>query len=231
MDIDKLVEIVTKEVVKRLKAIDEPIETEISDKVLILDSISNLKHAALINELKKSKLEAVGIEAWDQEVNLETYKFVIAPVLGIREIANIALGVSCGPVCQTVINSILTGKEVYVLEEGIEYRCFKDTANKLLYSRLQDYEKQLVSYGVKIVSKSELFKGPVEEEKTDIRTAEIKECTTIDVYNVDKKLITEADIQKLHRQGCKRISIGLKSIMTPSAADAVKVYNMEIIKG
>jgi hypothetical protein len=49
-------------------------------------------------------------------------------------------------------------------------------------------------------------------------------------HKLDKRVITEADIQKLARQGVKELIVDKKAIVTPLALDSIKIYNMKLIK-
>lgn len=62
------------------------------------------------------------------------------------------------------------------------------------------------------------------EMKEKVKAEEIKRCV------LDKKVITEADIQKLARQGIKELVIGKKAIVTPLAQDSIKIYTIKLIK-
>lgn len=47
---------------------------------------------------------------------------------------------------------------------------------------------------------------------------------------LDKKVITEADIQKLARQGIKELIVGRKAIITPLAQDSIKIFGIKLAK-
>ena len=49
-------------------------------------------------------------------------------------------------------------------------------------------------------------------------------------YVLDKKVITEADIQKLARQGIKELVISKKAIVTPLAQDSIKIFTIKLIR-
>ena len=53
-----------------------------------------------------------------------------------------------------VWNALLNGTPVYLNEDGLEYRAYRATANRLLWMRLQEQEKQLQQYGVQLLSAS-----------------------------------------------------------------------------
>ena len=47
---------------------------------------------------------------------------------------------------------------------------------------------------------------------------------------IDKKVVTEQDIQKLAREGCREIVIGRKTVITPLAIDSAKVGSIKIVR-
>lgn len=52
---------------------------------------------------------------------------------------------------EVCMEALLTGKPVFLCEEGLDYRRFAKTSNRVLYSRLLSAERQLKQLGVQIV--------------------------------------------------------------------------------
>lgn len=46
----------------------------------------------------------------------------------------------------------------------------------------------------------------------------------------DKKIVTEQDIQKLIREGCREMVVGRKTIITPLALDSLKVGSIRVVR-
>lgn len=46
----------------------------------------------------------------------------------------------------------------------------------------------------------------------------------------DKRVISEQDIQKLVREGCREIIAGKRTVITPLALDTAKVWGVKIVK-
>lgn len=49
-------------------------------------------------------------------------------------------------------------------------------------------------------------------------------------FRTDKRTISEQDIQKLVRDGCKEIITGKRTVITPLALDTAKVWGIRIVK-
>ena len=47
---------------------------------------------------------------------------------------------------------------------------------------------------------------------------------------IDKRIVTEQDIQKLIREGCREMKVGRKTIITPLALDSLKVGSIRVVK-
>jgi hypothetical protein len=47
---------------------------------------------------------------------------------------------------------------------------------------------------------------------------------------VDRRIISEQDIQKLVREGCREIIAGRRTVITPLALDTAKVWGVRIVK-
>ncbi|HWR60782.1 MAG TPA: hypothetical protein VN580_04185 [Clostridia bacterium] len=49
-------------------------------------------------------------------------------------------------------------------------------------------------------------------------------------FRTDKRIISEQDIQKLVREGCREIRTGKRTVITPLALDTAKVWGISIVK-
>ena len=86
----------------------------------------------------------------------------IVSKLSIKSMANIATLTSINEEENFIINMLLAGKKVYVLESGLEYRKYKNTAPRALYNKYLSFEKELEVYGIDVIE----FLEKVEEKTT-----------------------------------------------------------------
>jgi len=248
MDFNKLIELVTKEVIKKIKESGIQLmesKPEIQEKNLLF--LGEKESAAY--KFYDHDLKAFGYKLYSSEENsltLNSYEGIIIPELSVKELSNIGIGASSSQREEIIINAMLQGIPVYLLEEGLVYRQFAKTANKVFFKMFSEYEDKLISYGMKIkkmneisnVLKNEKEKGtlinvidgsgnlPVIKEENEEKIQK----KTINSNIVTKKLISEMDVRELFREGIREIFVSKKTLITPLAKDFARINHMEIKK-
>ena len=154
MDIDKLVSAITEEVMRRIKEIEDKV-SENSQRILIAASGESESYKLLANKLVNFPSEIDSLESMNQE--LDCYENIILCGINNRELANLALGVQCGQKECIAIKGILKGKRILLMEEGIEYRKYNNTSNKMFFSMYMEYERKLLSYGITLVREENIL--------------------------------------------------------------------------
>lgn len=220
MNYDKLVDLIVEEVYKRLNN---------SQKVY-----SNKKVAVILDKKDINKYEEILRNEYtliEYDESIKECDIVIIPQLCLSGMANIANLTSSSDREYFTIKMLMMGKKVYVLEDGLHYRRYKNTAPKALYNKFLEFEKQLINFGVEIIP------NPFHIENTKESSVYSKDITPINnLYNNEsydirnKKIITEADIRKHYINGAKVILVDKSSIITPLAQDFVKINRIEIIR-
>ncbi|MCG8483168.1 MAG: hypothetical protein MJA31_07675 [Clostridia bacterium] len=223
MDIEKL----TNEIMHRLleKIQSEQTENNASAKKMFLQSDGE---AVSIPGYKPHDLE----NAKDINQLLE-YEFLVLGKLTVDELASTANGQSINAKTSAVRQFLLTGKKVYIIENGLEHRAYKEVANPVYYNIFRNYEKQLVQFGVRIISPMALekvySKETVSNLSTDVKACQVcdssKESLTIN-YSTKKKLVTLEMAVKMANETAVILKPG--TIITPSAKDIFKEKNTDI---
>lgn len=205
---EALVELITKEVIKRL-----------AEQNLTSSPTAAAKPVALLSG------DPVAVPAFAKErfsfADIGTYNGDIAPFeavfiakLSFTELADCALGKDAGKLSCAVTNAILSGKEVYLLEAGLPYKQYKRTvSNRNFYNMLEGYVNTLRTFGVKVVK--EQWQG------NNLERSAIED-------NTADKVITERVAKELVEKctgGVVRLRCG--TVITPSAKD---VFNHSQIK-
>ncbi|AZV58028.1 hypothetical protein [Clostridium sp. AWRP] len=234
MDINAIVDMVTREIMKRLK--DENGYPQKSLKrILVLDKSSDESFKII-----EQKLNFLGyeIDYMKDKKDTLTYEKIIITSLSNKEIVNMAIGLESGIKEQTVLEALLLGKEVFLLDDGIEYRKYAATSNKVLYKLYEEYEKKLCEYGIRVVDR-ENFVNEFSESKQNNRDEENIKNNEIDRKNegvekknalefTGKKLITESEIRKACEKGYVEISVPKKTIITSLAVDYIKINGLKV---
>jgi ethanolamine utilization protein len=166
---------------------------------------------------------------------------ILITSVAVKQLAGLALLNGGGYLEEAIRYALLLGKKIFVLEEGLEYRSYKVTANKTFYRRLLEYEECLRQYGIIFTSES-AFPFSEKQVKQTVprkRQDDSKGITSFTKANFDrmeeqvelkKKLILEKDLMNLNIKSQAAICIEKDSIITPSALDFARAHHMRFIK-
>ncbi|MEG1255496.1 hypothetical protein [Clostridium sp.] len=258
MDMEKLVDMITQEVMKRIPRSTNNTEMN-KEKVLVISY--GEEELAKVKELIGHEYE---IHIYDKaDANLRNYEHIVVTNLCNKGLSSMALGLCNDSVQGFIIDSLFNGKKVYVLKEGIQYRKYSSTSNEALYNLYSKYECKIMSYGVSVVDEKSLLKsmklgvacndelkgkscsmessivsGACMISNNDIHSkveaqakTEVSEDTVQSHQIVEinnKKLITESDLRKLYMNGIKEVNIIKNAILTPLAQDFIRIKQLKI---
>lgn len=230
MDYNNLIEIIVEELYKKINTTNiRCIENE------------NRKNLVILYENDKSKFDLLSdkfnIEIFDNDT--KDSDVVIVSKLCLRGICNLALGNSFSNEERFLLKMLMKGKKVYVLDGGIEYKLYKDTAPKTLYNKYRAYEDDICKYGVKIIKDlneitlSEVAFNEIafSEEKFKKEILNEEKVKIDDKFSIDlthKRLISESDLRKPMINGTKDIIVSQNSIITPLAMDFIRIHNITV---
>lgn len=257
MEMEKLVDMITKEVMERIpkSANNTAIDKE---KILVISSCE--KELTVVKELVKDKYE---VHIYDSEnINLKNYEHIIVMNLCNKGLSAMALGLCNDKVQDFIVEALFNGKRIYVLKEGIQYRKYSTNANEALYNLYKQYECKIMSYGVNLIHEKDLLKTMkmvVDCNEELVQKAclvepsiEINSCMTPsnDMHSEEapakiagseeavishqvveinnKRLITESDLRKLYMNGIKEVNLIKKAILTPLAQDFIRIKRLKI---
>lgn len=216
MDYDKMVSIIVEEVLDKLK--ETPIINDCNKKAVIFQN-GDLEE---FYDLVGKEYEVISYNK-----NIRECDIAILPKLDLSIMANLANLNASSNEEKFILNMLMKGKKIYVFENGMEYKIYKDSAPKQLYNKYLNFEKQLINYGIEIINESLSSKITTSCNKDLLKDSSPE---IIKSEKISKKVITEDDIRRVHEKGENVIIIGEKSILTPLAKDFIKINNMEIIK-
>ncbi|NMS89376.1 ethanolamine utilization protein [Clostridioides difficile] len=240
MNYDKLVDLIIEEIYKKIN----------NDEL----NVSNKPKAVTVFEQDSNKFNLLKeeFEIVEFNKNIKECEIVIVSKLCMRGLSNLAFGNSTSDEERFILKMLMKGKKVYILDEGIEYRRYKDTAPKALYKKFLSFEDEIRKFGVEIIKdlnaiskdKLSIKSGTLsaigiekEDKKTlnkdaisliNTESTNINNEFSLDLRN--KKLISEADLRKPTINGVKNILVNKKSIITPLAIDFMRIHHLELKK-
>ncbi|MCF6466273.1 hypothetical protein [Clostridium sp. Cult2] len=202
MDIEKFIETITRKVIEELEK-----NKKEEKKILLLtsnkDEVKN-KYSLFI-----SKWEKVDF-IYDDKISIDSYSIILCPELMNEDLIDIAIGKQNSIISSIIVEAILRGKKIICMEEGLLYKNFENSSNKNFYNIFEEYKKKLESYGIEFIKYTEL--GNI------INSLENRENG---IVPINRKVITESDIEKVWVDGINNIKISRSSIITPLAEDYI----------
>lgn len=218
MEYDNLVNLIVEELYKKLK--ETPNINDRRKKAVIMQKDSVEKYYEILGA-------EYNLISYDEAI--KDCDVVIVPKLCLKRMGNLA-NLTCSTKEEHfIIKMLMSGRKVYIIEDGMYYKKYKNTAPKQLYNKYLDFEKQLTNYGIEILSNS--FNNTYKlEEAQPINN--VPNIVNIDksAEITNKKLITESDIRKHYIKGSRVIVIDSKSILTPLAKDFIRINHIEIMR-
>jgi hypothetical protein len=221
---DALVTAITRELFRRLGS-GEVLSPAVKKPLVIAGGVSDLQSST------RSSLEAgydlqchEGLEAGFPDT-----AGALVTRLGIQALVRLAEGdAGCTPEGVVVLWALVRGKRPVILEEGIEWRRFRETMSPALAAKFNAHEKTLASYGAVFAGEADLLRalsggsaaacsGPASDSGKISAPVAIPPAPT-----KRKRVIGEVELLRLCPVSGgfgQTLEIGPKDILTPLAKD------------
>lgn len=199
MDSDTLIQTIVERVLTQLQ---EECSGNNKTKVMVFGTYSQQVEQHILKCICTTDVELC---FWDDERQHTEAERYIIPLLSCGDMADLALGKAKGPMIEAVLQLLLAGKAVEVID--YEYKVYEKTASPALYKLYLQYESTLNSFGLIF------FKSDPEP-----------------VLRFWQKLITEKDVEQAAQNGAKEIHVPIDSVITPLAVDQAKLNHIDINK-
>ena len=208
MDKERLIEIVTAEVLRLLESGEKAPEK-------VPECAPDAPRALLIGRREKlpvriqTKYSLCDIELYkDQSVPVPVEKFeaVFITGLSLTEFSDIAAGRECGRIAKTVIDAIMSGKKIYLMETAFFWRKKKAVIAPGFYQLLEGHVRTLKNFGIEVM--------------TDQTVTERHTGKPLKTEGLPEGLITEERAFALvEKRAENTIRVRKGTVITPSARD------------
>ena len=142
---------------------------------------------------------------------------IIISNMSLRLTSQMGSGCYVDDDCISIIKALFEGKKVYVLENSFEYKKYKNSAKKNIYSNFVEFEKNIYNLGIESIK-------DIDDLCCDIKTED-------NFYEFkNSKILTENDIKDFVSKNIKIFSIPKKCIITPLAQDYIQSNNISVIR-
>ncbi|MDO7976872.1 MULTISPECIES: hypothetical protein [Oceanotoga] len=209
MNTKELVELITVEVIKRLK-------------------LKNKKKLLVLNEGFKSLddlLTDYEIIHYSEDLELKDFDEIYLGKMDLKMISHLANGIIINEIEDLILKSLLKDKKIFLFSEDIELKKFNNTKNTNLYKIFNQNIENIKNIGIIILDEKIDIK-----ENININTKYKNEVKEEDSIILKNKLITENELKKLGLKNGSKINIGNKSIITPLAKDYIRIHKIRLTK-
>lgn len=189
----------------------------------------------LIGSLKEQdQEELLGYKLIPFTEDTSQYESVLISEISPACMARLALGCAQTLEEQAILDALLKGKQVYLLERGLLYRDYKYSASINLYALYHGYESNLRQFGIRIIKHikecMDLYNKSIEPSKDTIQVPSTQESNINKTHVFSKKLLLEKDLISA-RVGFKdRIELTKNCKITPLAEDFIRAHHLTILK-
>lgn len=179
---------------------------------LILKEIKKQKNS----QNNKKNIEFIGNDEilkmeLSKKFNISDYaETIIVSDICIRGFCELARGSYFNEVSEKILNSLLDGKEIILIEEGLTWKKKENIPLNLL-NTYNSYLEKLISYGIKIVKKIEIL--DYFDKNKEFYDGKILDLRNIKKYINDKEIFVYQDTK-----------------ITELALEYAKDHNIKIIK-
>lgn len=197
--------------------------TEGMDKLLVIGDMNAVpRDMAGENEL-------LTVEDYVRYHNIRRYQKILITRLSLTQLSDIAQGRDGSPEACAVINGLLNGLEVYIIEAAFPHRKYAGKSSSRLYEVIEGNARMLQSFGIKLLKESTVAAGPAPAKPPKYQAPAVEVPTGTACVNGDK-LITESVARTLAAGGEKTVCLAKDAIVTPSAWDFFRQKGVEITR-
>ena len=171
-----------------------------------------------------------GLEAYERDRYIAPYSKVIITELTLLQLCDIANGRPSDAACCAVIQALLNGKPVLLLESGLPHRAFAGKGSTALYAKLEGYVHTLSGFGIKMMTEARLYRPaevPVKPAKYQKPSEATPRGNAVRNYG---SVITEEIALKIVKECSDTVTLPRDSIITPSARDVFTKMHITVNK-
>jgi propanediol utilization protein len=217
MDQEQLIEIVTKELIRRLgPATDAP-----QEKPLLVAGEPGCC-GALEGACVEYCSSGAEVPDWSR------YSGAAIPSLSENQLVLASFGLKCGAESSMMVDALLAGVPVYVIEEGAAWRRAA-CPDSPLGKHYEACEAKLRSFGVRFVPAAKLAECAAEDVKQPDPAARSEVPAEMPCADLrSKKVLSERDLQELCANGCGEVLVAAKAIITPLGLDWLRLKGISV---
>lgn len=236
---------IVNEVMKRLQ---ETIGQESTSKNYSCN-LTKERRVCVVGEIPRSNYDSTGLTYYSIDEEYVDGDDLLITTLSPFLLANLAIGLATNQVEELLLNNLLNGKRVYILEDALLYQRYRRTAFKAIYLLYQDYEKKLRNYGLEFIKEPvdllRMNTNTMEEDGVSCKLQYQNETNHIGKYSKDdvtnttigvvdwrkRHVVLEKDFMNSRIDYNRKVILNHDCIITPMARDYIREHQIHIERG
>ena len=221
-DMQQIIEAVTRQVLAAMgNNAQASSESDRSIKYLVIGDCAQVPSKLCVD----ATLEEIG--SFEKHADILRYGRVIITRLDLVQLADLSQGRPRGSACCAIIQALLNGIEVMLLETALEHRKYAGKSSTGLYTVLENHVKTIQGFGIKLMSKDKLIDTPVATAKPPKFHAPAA-LPVQGSMSTKQRVITERDALIMSEGAKGSVSVERGAIITPSAQDIFRRAGLTI---
>lgn len=162
----------------------------------------------------------------ERDIESSDWDVLLLARLSVETMAYAANGIFGTLEASCILKGLLSGKKVYALEQGLEYRGFRDSAGKNLYRLYLHQEEALKNIGVKVIPcAADVMRLSLNH---GMDQPSIERTGGGDLSQLG--LLRESDVMRVRNAGEQSLLVGRKTKITPLAMDYITSHRLSIVR-
>lgn len=168
----------------------------------------------------------------EREIESADWDVLLFSRLSMETMAYAANGISGNPEASCILRGLLSGKKVFALEQGLEYRGFRDSAGKNLYRLYLLQEDQLKNIGVEVIPyAADVMRLSMDHGiNMDRQSYPYSASTARPADLAHLRLLRESDVMRARNAGGQSLLLGQDTKITPLAMDYITSHRLSIVR-
>jgi hypothetical protein len=162
-----------------------------------------------------------GPDAFEKQSDILRYGRVIITALDLVQLADLAQGRPGDTACRAIIEALLNGIEVVMVETALEHRKYAGKSSTGLYTVLENHVKTVQGFGVKLLTRDKLCDTPVPAAKPP-KFGAAAALPVQGSAGTKQRVITERDALAMSVGAKGSVSVERGTVITPSAQDVFR---------
>lgn len=163
--------------------------------------------------------------------NVLRYQKVIIAQLELIQLVDIAQGRPSDEACSAVLEALLSGIEVVMLETALPHRGYAGKSSTGLYALLEGYVRSIQGFGVKLLTRERLAEPAVKPVRPPKHQAPPPAPVPMSAKPNTERLITERIAIALAAEAEGTVTLARDAILTPSARDVFAAAGLTVTRG